>query len=69
MAYRRDTDHDDQVHEHHADLAGPGPVVRAVDQDHEDTVLLIGSLTYAGTGWHTSGDALLANAAANLARS
>ena len=34
----------------------------------EETVLIVGTLTYAGTGWHTSGDALLANTAADQAR-
>ena len=33
-----------------------------------DTTLLVGHLTYAGTGWHTSGDALLAATAAAQAR-
>jgi hypothetical protein len=28
----------------------------------------VGTLAYAGTGWHTLGDALLANTAAALAR-
>ncbi|MDB5910652.1 MAG: hypothetical protein JWP34_4766, partial [Massilia sp.] len=39
-------------------------------QDHpdEETTLIIGSLTYAGTGWKTTGDALLANTAADQAR-
>jgi hypothetical protein len=34
----------------------------------EDTTLLVGFLRYAGTGWHTTGDALLANSAAAQAR-
>jgi hypothetical protein len=34
----------------------------------EDTTLLVGYLTYAGAGWHTTGDALLANTAAEQAR-
>ena len=34
----------------------------------EDTILLVGFLSYAGTGWHTTGDALLANSAAAQAR-
>jgi len=34
----------------------------------EDTTLLVGYLSYAGTGWHTTGDALLANSAAAQAR-
>ncbi|MFX0593322.1 replication initiator [Melissospora conviva] len=37
--------------------------------DHtEETTLIIGTLTFAGTGWKTTGDALLANTAAALAR-
>ena len=38
------------------------------DQTTEDTTLVVGLLTYAGTGWHTTGDALLANTAAAKAR-
>ncbi len=38
------------------------------DRDDQDTTLIIGTLTYAGTGWQTSGDALLANTAADQAR-
>ena len=34
----------------------------------EQTILVIGHLTYTGTGWHTTGDALLANTAAAIAR-
>jgi hypothetical protein len=39
-------------------------------QDHldEETTLIIGRLSYAGTGWKTTGDALLANTAAAQAR-
>ncbi len=39
-------------------------------QDDVDvqTTLVIGRLTYAGTGWKTTGDALLANTAADQAR-
>jgi hypothetical protein len=33
-----------------------------------DTTLIVGTLTYAGTGWHTTGDALLATTAAVQAR-
>ncbi|NLT55535.1 MAG: hypothetical protein GXX79_13440, partial [Actinomycetales bacterium] len=38
----------------------PDHARRDEDLDGEDTTLLIGHLTYAGTGWHTTGDALLA---------
>ncbi|MGK5520834.1 replication initiator [Micromonospora sp. URMC 107] len=55
-AYRR---HEDQNHEH--------PGGQLVD-DHEDTTLIVGTLTFAGVGWHTTGDALLANTAAAMAR-
>ena len=44
-----------------------GPI-RAADHADEETTLIIGTLTYAGTGWTTSGDALLANTAADQAR-
>lgn len=40
----------------------------AVDTDG-DTTLIVGSLSYVGTGWHTLGDAMLANTSADLARS
>jgi hypothetical protein len=36
--------------------------------DTDETILVIGHLTYTGTGWHTTGDALLANTAAAIAR-
>ncbi len=59
--YRRDHDrsHDE-----------PGSSVHFHDDqvDNDDTVLVIGQLTYTGTGWHTLGDALLANTAAAAAR-
>ncbi len=35
---------------------------------YEETTLVIGHLTYSGTGWHNAGDALLANTAAAQAR-
>ncbi len=45
-------------------------VLRAelVQQDEPETVLVVGSWTYAGTGWRTSADAALALAAADAAR-
>ena len=58
IAYRR---HEHQDHEHPA-TAGPAEPLA------EDTTLLVGNLTFAGVGWHTSGDALLANTTAALAR-
>jgi hypothetical protein len=38
------------------------------NQTSEETTLIINNLTYTGTGWHTTGDALLANTAAAQAR-
>jgi hypothetical protein len=37
--------------------------------EHEDPVLVVGTWTYAGTGWRTTADAALALAAADAARS
>ena len=52
--YRRvtDLDHTDQL-----------PALDAVDQ-----AVIVGVLTFAGVGWHTTGDAMLANTSAALAR-
>lgn len=55
--------HEHQDHEHPTTASGP-----PVEQVDEDTTLIVGTLTFAGVGWHTSGDALLANTAAALAR-
>ena len=44
-----------------------GPI-RTADHADEETTLIVGTFTYAGTGWKTSGDALLANTAADQAR-
>ena len=44
-----------------------GPIRTANHTDGEIT-LVIGNFRYAGTGWKTTGDALLANTAADLAR-
>jgi hypothetical protein len=44
-----------------------GPI-RTADHAAEETVLIVGTFTYAGTGWKTTGDALLANTAADQAR-
>jgi hypothetical protein len=38
------------------------------DDIDAETTLIVGRLTYAGTGWKTTGDALLANTAADQAR-
>jgi hypothetical protein len=43
--------------------------IRAVDHtDDDNTTLIVGHLSYAGTGWKTTGDALLASTAADQAR-
>ena len=47
--------------------SGPEDVER-LDGDEDTTEVLISSLTYAGIGWHTTADALLANTAAARAR-
>ena len=44
-----------------------GPI-RTADHTDEETTLIIGTFRYAGTGWKTTGDALLANTAADQAR-
>ena len=50
----------------------PGPEhepIRTADHtDDEETTLIVGNLSYAGTGWTTTGDALLARTAADQAR-
>jgi hypothetical protein len=49
----------------------PGPEVadiRTADHTGEETTLIIGELHYVGRGWKTTGDALLANTAADQAR-
>ena len=43
-------------------------LIRAADHLDEETTLIIGTLTFTGAGWHTTGDALLANTAAAMAR-
>jgi replication initiator protein RepSA len=44
-----------------------GPI-RTTDHTGQETTLIIGTFTYAGTGWGTTRDALLANTAADQAR-
>ncbi|WP_404385000.1 replication initiation protein [Knoellia locipacati] len=41
---------------------------RLMDDDEEETTLVIGSWSYVGTGWENTGDAALADAAAARAR-
>jgi hypothetical protein len=43
-------------------------VVEQRDHDGEETTLVVGSWSYAGIGWRTTADALLASTAAALAR-
>jgi hypothetical protein len=49
------------------DQADPG-IVRSVDHRGEETTLIVGTLSFAGVGWHNNGDAMLANTAAAMAR-
>jgi hypothetical protein len=51
-----------------AQETGPAEQIRAADHLDEETTLIVGTLTFAGIGWHTTGDALLANTAAAMAR-
>ncbi|WP_330465124.1 replication initiator [Micromonospora zamorensis] len=60
VAFRR------HEHEHQADEQPAA--LRAVDHLDDTTPLIVGTLTFAGVGWHTTGDALLANTAAAMAR-
>ena len=60
VAYRRQQDQADP-----AEHLGPSAAAGELDQA---ATVTIGALTYAGAGWHTLGDALLANSAAAQAR-
>jgi hypothetical protein len=42
--------------------------IRTAEHTEEETILIIGGLRYVGTGWKTTGDAFLANTAADQAR-
>ncbi|HEY0699068.1 MAG TPA: replication initiator, partial [Micromonospora sp.] len=53
VTYRRAEDHAQE----------PADVIRAADHTDEETTLIVGTLTFAGVGWRTCGDALLANTA------
>ncbi|MFF0366931.1 replication initiator [Micromonospora sp. NPDC005087] len=57
VTYRRNDDQDQDASE----------AIKAADHPG-DTTLIVGTLTFAGVGWHTTGDALLANTAAAMAR-
>lgn len=46
-----------------------GPAVEADDQgDEQPTTLVVNFLQFVGSGWHNTGDAMLANTAAAMAR-
>ena len=62
IQYRRD--HDDR----HGEAADDPGHVLAAGMFDDDTPLIVGTLSFAGVGWHTIGDALLANTAAAQAR-
>ena len=49
-------------------LRRPPTAVRPDDLDTEETTLVVGTLTFAGMGWHTPADQLLATSAAARAR-
>jgi hypothetical protein len=57
ITYRRS--HDD---------TGPEHQPFGQDDTDDETVLVLNRLIYTGTGWRTTGDALLANTAADQAR-
>ncbi|MFI0454138.1 replication initiator [Actinomadura sp. 6N118] len=46
----------------------PADAFHRQDNLGDQTTLIVGTLTYVGTGWHTTADALLANTAADQAR-
>ncbi len=59
VAFRR---HEDQDHGHPTLCRPP------IDHHDDDSTVIVGALTFIGVGWHTTGDALLANTAAAMAR-
>jgi hypothetical protein len=44
------------------------PAAQLAAEHDNDTTVVINNFAYAGIGWHTTGDALLANTSAALAR-
>ncbi len=46
----------------------PPPPPNTSDVDEHQVLEVVAELVYGGTGWHTTGDALLANTSAALAR-
>jgi hypothetical protein len=63
VSYRRE-----QERHHHQDHGQDQAVIRTADHIGEETTLTVGTLAFAAVGWRTTGDALLANTAAALAR-
>ena len=51
-----------------AESTGPEQPIRTAEHLAEETTLVVGVLTFAGVGWHNTGDAILANTAASMAR-
>ncbi|GIH14697.1 replication initiator [Rugosimonospora africana] len=51
----------------HDDDQAPG-LIRTADHTDEETILIVGIFDFAGVGWHNTGDALLANTSAAMAR-
>jgi hypothetical protein len=60
IAYRR--------HHEYPAMGGDGGQLITLGRLDDATPLVVGTLTFAGVGWRTTGDALLANTAAALAR-
>lgn len=52
----------------HAASSGPEVDERGDQADHDSTEVVVASLAFAGIGWHTTADALMANTAAANAR-
>jgi hypothetical protein len=56
------------IYRHHHDTGPDYTPFDSQEDDDTQAAIVIVHLTYAGTGWHTFGDALLANTAADQAR-
>ena len=52
----------------HQDTGPDYQPLRPQDAADPQTTIILATLSYAGTGWHATGDALLANTAADQAR-
>jgi len=59
---------DNRIIHRRADSAGPAQPIRTAEHLTEETTLIVGVLTFAGVGWHNTGDAMLANTSAAMAR-